>query len=248
MREYIRETDRSVNIQEMLRLEAVTTCVGFDDILDITLKENHPHVDTMIVVTAHSDKATQAVCRKHGAVCVQTDLFQKNGRNFNKGAAINAGFNYFQYHGWRLHLDSDIVLPDNFRRMLFNHTHLDTSCLYGADRSNVVGQDEIKSLVNTQHNGGMFVGAREGQNMGFRFVHNLDGYQPLGYFQLWHSTCQKPYPYSLGTAAHDDLMFASLWPHANRRLIPSLFVYHLCPAPPKVGENWDGKRNQPRIS
>jgi hypothetical protein len=28
---------------------------------------------------------------KHGAITVQTDLFKKNGRNFNKGAAINEG-------------------------------------------------------------------------------------------------------------------------------------------------------------
>src|SRR5580693_7111178 len=77
---------------ESLRLEAVTVCVGFDDLLDLTLGLNHPHLDTLIVVTSHADRATQAVAKKHGAICVQTDLFGKNGRNFNKGAAINAGF------------------------------------------------------------------------------------------------------------------------------------------------------------
>src|SRR6266567_8062496 len=81
------------------RLETVTVSVGFDDLLDVTLGLNHPHLDTLIVVTSHADKATHAVCRKHGAVCVQTDLFTKNGRTFNKGAAINAGFGYFQYSG-----------------------------------------------------------------------------------------------------------------------------------------------------
>lgn len=232
---------------ESLRLEAVTTCVGFDDILDVTLAANHPHLDTMIVVTSHSDTATQAVCRKHGAICVPSDLFEKNGRNFNKGAAINAGFNYYQYHGWRLHIDSDIVLPSNFRRVLFNHTHLETQCLYGADRINVIGRDALNKLPS-QHTEGMFVGPRVGdQNIGFRFVHNLDGYQPLGYFQLWHSTCQKRYPYSRGTAAHDDTMFASLWPLKYRRLLPTAFVYHLCAQQPVVGENWDGNRRHPKL-
>ena len=126
---------------ESLRIEAITTCVGFDDILDITLGLNHPHLDTMIVITSHDDKKTQHVAQKHGAVCVQTDLFKKNGRNFNKGAAINAGMARYQYHGWRLHLDSDIILPDNFRRMLFNHTHLDENCIYGADRIDVIGKE-----------------------------------------------------------------------------------------------------------
>src|SRR5580658_8424827 len=113
------------------RLEAVITCVNFDEILDVTLTNNHPHLDTAIIVTSHADKKTQKVAQKHGATCVQTDLYYKNGRNFNKGAAINAGFNHFHYHGWRLHLDADIALPDNFRRLLFNHTHLDKNCLYG---------------------------------------------------------------------------------------------------------------------
>src|ERR1700726_1301465 len=118
--------------REALRLEAVPICVGFDDFLDVTLSLNHCHLDTMIVVTSHDDRKTQLVARKHGAICVQTDLFKKNGRSFNKGAAVNAGFDHFQYHGWRLHLDADIVLPDNFRRLLFNHSHLDRDAIYGA--------------------------------------------------------------------------------------------------------------------
>src|SRR5207244_10492182 len=50
---------------ESLRLEAVTVCVGFDDILDVTLALNHPHLDTMIVVTSHDDKRTHHVAHKH---------------------------------------------------------------------------------------------------------------------------------------------------------------------------------------
>ena len=46
-------------------------------------------------------------------------------------------------------MDSDICLPDNFRRMLFNHTHLDPSCIYGADRVNIVGQDNVKKAFNS---------------------------------------------------------------------------------------------------
>jgi hypothetical protein len=110
-------------LKDSIRLEAVTTCVGFDDFLDVSLSHNMSQVDTMIVVTSHEDKKTQQVAQKHGAICVQTDLFKKNGRSFNKGAAINAGFGHFQYFGWRLVMDSDIVLPNNFRRILFNQTH-----------------------------------------------------------------------------------------------------------------------------
>lgn len=233
---------------EALRLEMVTVCVGFDDLLDHTLKRNTPHFDHCIVVTSHADRRTQAVARKYGATCVQTDLFRKNGRNFNKGAAINAGFDYFQYHGWRIHMDSDIVVPDNFRRLLFNHSHLEQHCLYGVDRVNVIGHElhEFLKHGDHQHKHRLLLGTDVG-NLGHRLVCNLRGYLPLGFFQLWHSRAQKPYPYSLGTAAHDDMMFSALWPEASRRHLPSAVCYHLCPAPPKVGENWDGHRKQPRL-
>lgn len=236
---------------ENLRLEIVTTCVGFDDILDATLTKNHSHADTYIVVTTHADKKTQKCARKHSAMCVTTDLFFKNGRNFNKGAAINAGFDYFQYFGWRMHLDSDIVLPDNFRRVLFNHSHLETSCIYGADRFNVIGNPAIKKFMNStdnQHKHRLLVGENcHDNNLGHRLDCSLRGYLPLGFFQLWHHSCQKPYPYSLGTAAHDDMMFSALWPEANRRHLPTAICYHLCPSQPIVGQNWDGNRKIARL-
>ncbi len=231
-----------------LRLEAVTVSVGFDDLLDISLQLNHAHLDTMIVVTSHNDKKTQNVCAKHGAFCVPTDLISKNGRNFNKGAAINAGFGYFQYRGWRMHMDSDIALPDNFRRLLFNHTHLDKQAIYGCDRVDVIGTKEIDHLRLTgtvqQHQHRCLMEAPVDRANGARFISTLHGYLPLGYFQLWHSSCQKGYPYSLGSAAHDDTMFSALWPHSHRHILPSGVVYHLCPQKPKWGENWDGRKSQ----
>lgn len=238
---------------EALRIEAVTACVGFDDVLDVTLANNHPNLDTMIVVTSHEDKKTQEVARKHGAICVQTDLFRKNGRRFNKGAALNAGFDRFQYHGWRLHLDSDILLPDNFRRILFNHTHLDENCIYGADRVDVIGLNELDALKGRlqsepQHAWSAFINPAQNRPLSPRYVDPLRGYVPIGFFQLWNAKCQKPYPYSLGTAAHDDVMFAAEWPLSHRRHLPTVVCYHLCAQTPTLGENWDGKRRQPRIT
>ncbi len=234
---------------ESLRLEAVTICVGFDDLLDVSLTLNHPHLDTVIVITSHDDHKTHAVANKHGAICVQTDLFKKNGRFFNKGAAINAGFGRYQYHGWRMHLDADIVLPDNFRRVLFNHTHLDKHAIYGADRVDVIGVDELLRVrsFGPQCSHRAWVGSNHPRPLGFRYVDPLRGYVPIGYFQLWHAGCQKEYPFSLGTASHDDTMFAEQWPHSKRHLLPTAICYHLCAQPPQCGENWDGHRKQPRI-
>jgi hypothetical protein len=240
----------SAHPAEALRLEAVTACVGFDDLLDLTLTANHPHLDTMIVVTSHADRATQKVARKHGAICVQTDLFQKNGRHFNKGAAINAGLSRFQYHGWRMHLDSDIILPDNFRRILFNHTTLDTSCIYGADRVDVIGKAELAALKNASPQAiySFLLNPQVPRAISHRYVDTLRGYIPIGYFQLWNAVTQKDYPWSLGTCQHDDVLFAEQWPATCRRLLPSVITYHLCAQAPAIGENWDGNRRQPRIS
>ena len=234
---------------EALRLEAVTACVGFDDMLDATLTLNHPHLDTMIVVTTHSDHKTQAVAKKHGAICVLSDLFSKNGRHFNKGAALNAGLARVQYHGWRLHLDADIALPDNFRRILFNHTHLDRDCIYGVDRVDVIGLKELAGIRGgaPQHSEGVFVSSQHSRPTSPRYVDTLRGYIPIGFFQLWHAQCAKPYPFSLGTAAHDDVMFAEQWPSSHRRHLPTVFCQHLCSKEPKLGENWDGDRKQERL-
>lgn len=232
---------------DSLRLEGVTVSVGFDDFLDVTLRHNHAHFDTMIVVTSHNDRKTHLCAKKHGATLVQTDLFSKNKRNFNKGAAINAGFNYFQYHGWRMHLDSDIVLPDSFRRMLFNHSHLEHDWLYGADRVNVIGKTHLHDLRRyPQHGHNAFISTHE-QPLSARYVDSLHGWLPLGFFQLWHASCQKPYPYSLGTAAHDDIAFAALWPRHRRQLLPGVIVQHLCAEKPYLGQNWDGKRRMARL-
>jgi glycosyltransferase involved in cell wall biosynthesis len=237
---------------EDLRLECVVTCIGFDDFLDVTLGLNHCHLDTMIVVTDHNDKKTQQVAAKHGAICVQTDLFKKNQRNFNKGAAINSGMARFQYHGWRLHMDADIMLPDSFRRILFNHTELEKCCIYGADRTDVYGMNELKRVrrqrhAQPQHAWGFFIESFIDRFISPRYLDPLRGYVPIGYFQLWHATSQKQYPYSLGSASHDDVMFAEQWARGHRRLLPNLTVGHLVQTPPKLGENWDGRRRQPRL-
>jgi len=231
---------------ELQRIECVTACLGFGDLLDETLTANHAHFDTLVVVTSHEDRETQNVCKKHGALVYQTDLFRKNERSFNKGAAINMGLSLFQYQGWRVHLDADIALPDSFRRMLFNHTHLDPECIYGADRVDIIGPKQWDRVKHrTQHTNNYSVSAGDSP-ISHRYVDGLNGYVPIGYFQLWHASCDKPYPWSKGTAAHDDVLFAAQWPRHKRQLLPSVICHHLCMEPPVVGENWDGKRKQPR--
>lgn len=254
--------DPAPNDCESLRLEGVTVCAGFDDVLEQTLPLNHPHFDTLIVVTSHDDKATQALCRKHSVHCVPTDLMNKDDRAFNKGAMINAGFQYFRFAGWRVHLDVDIVLPDNFRRLLFNHTHLEKDCLYGADRVDVIGMEGLRALregrhqipqhanvtgLSSVHGGAVYADMPSATSA--RYVSPLYGYCPLGAFTLWNALHHKEYPYPSGNAAGDDIRFAALWPEAKRRLLPTVVTYHVNSRPPNYGENWNGPhhRGQPRL-
>jgi glycosyltransferase involved in cell wall biosynthesis len=238
---------------DWLRLEYVTTCVGFDDLLDLTLARNIGQFDTVIVVTSHEDHKTQSCVRKHGATLVLSDLFKKDGRTFNKGAAINDGFNYFRFYGWRCFLDSDILLPAGFRQRLYNHEELVQYCLYGVDRMDVNGKEAIQKLLEShgferQHMHGCLLGATAGE-LSHRYTQQLSGPGVLGYFAMWNASCQKPYPYSLGTAQHDDIAWSNLWPRGQRRHITSSLVYHLHPGnyTPIIGQNWDGNRRMPRL-
>jgi hypothetical protein len=240
---YGKSISQSVYDADALRFEYVTTCVGFDDILDETLRDNIPQVDTAIVVTSHADKRTQRVCQKHGATAVQTDLFFKDNRSFNKGAAVNSGFNYFRFYGMRAHMDVDVLLPAKFRHILFNHTHLDRNHLYGCDRVDILGKSNLAKWRQgrLQHEDRKI--SAEG-NIGHRWVDNIDGYLPLGFCQIYHASNQKPYPFSLGDASHDDLMFSATWPRSNRIHLPTIIVGHLIPNASFVGENWEGRKSK----
>ena len=47
--------------------------------------------------------------------------------------------------------------------------------------------------------------------------------------------------------AHDDVMFAEQWASEHRRHLPTVICQHLCARAPTLGENWEGRRRQPRL-
>lgn len=247
---------REAHPNESLRLEAVCISTNYDELLDETLRDNVPQVDTLIVVTKHDDHKTQAVCKKHCTPCVVTDAFGKDNGKFNKGAALNVGFDHFRFYGWRMVLDTDIILPRKFRHVLFNYTVLDEACIYGADRVNIYTKEELAlarggngtppieldSSIEWKHRSYLLVESPLDRSIGFRVVDPLQGWAPSGYFHLWHASQQKRYPTSLGTAAHDDASFANLWIASCRRLMPEVIVGHLC-TKGEDGDNWNGRVN-----
>ena len=71
----------------MIRVEAVTVCVGYGDILAVTMAENLPLLDSLLVVTSKSDEETKKVCKRHSVPYIATDEFKRDGP-FNKARMI----------------------------------------------------------------------------------------------------------------------------------------------------------------
>lgn len=240
-----------------MKIEAVIVCKDYSDFLEQTLPENVQQLDRIVVVTHSDDKKTQAVCNKYSVHFVTTDAFTEKGHAFNKGAAINVGFDNTQGGEWILHMDSDIVLCRDFRRML-EHAQPNPKNIYGADRINVYGFEnwlKLKPLITSHYQDRWFIdpgfchkkGLPDGAlKLGARVIHKEYGYVPIGFFQLFHSSHGRRYNHFRGSAAGTDIMFPVQWPRENRVLLPDVVVYHLdSELEHRIGTNWKGRKSRP---
>jgi len=234
-----------------LSVEAITVCVGYADFLAATLPENLPVLDEIVVVTTPEDEETRKVCRKHNVFHVLSEDHQRGGP-FNKARLINRALDQIGCDDWVLHLDADIVLPRQFRRLL-DWSHLDERCLYGADRQRVVGWDEWQAFKryvdrwdNHTHEMGWWFHPQ--YPLMSRLISSIHGYTPIGAFQLFHSSeliqynsHQRRYPIKHGDAARTDHQFALQWDRRFRQLLPEVLVLHLESEPGSHGANWCGR-------
>ena len=115
-----------------MKLHCITTCVGYDDFLAHTLPLNIEQVDQMIVVTNHSDNATESLALEHGAYLIKTPGFYSRGAKFNKGSALNDALININ-DGWILLTDADTILPLNFRQII-EYMKLKEDYIYGSAR------------------------------------------------------------------------------------------------------------------
>jgi hypothetical protein len=233
------------------RFEILTTCVGFEDVLALTL----PHTTALFghhaitIVTTPDDRDTQRLCHKFGVRCLPTDEFHRHGAPFDKARAIRYGWMHLRQTGWIIHMDADIVLPPTFHGMLAHHS-LDPSCIYGIDRidCNVDQWREYLAKPELQYEWSCIVKPPSGWRLGARLVHPDFGWVPIGYFQMWHGSTGRRYPDRQGTAEHTDLLHSLQWPHEKRRLIPELLCVHVDVASGKPwGANWAGRKT-PKVT
>ena len=97
-------------------MKAITVCVEYDDLLEITLPRAAPHFDGILVVTSPEDKNTMRLVGRFAREGLRvgiwpTNAFYQNGAGFNKGLALEQGFDILGREGWICVFDADIVMP-----------------------------------------------------------------------------------------------------------------------------------------
>jgi len=218
-------------------MKALTVCVEKDDLLALTLPANAPHFEEVLVVTAPWDAATIGLPEALGLTNVRvftTDAFYRREVDvFNKGAAIEEGFDQLGRDGWIAVVDADTMLPATF-------------WCAGVGESGEVWLGDTNHaaapLFRPYAPGNLYVPRR-------RLCHKLADYRgqvdwsefPLateagfpGFFQLFHGADprlvdRRPW---YGTqwvhAGGCDDDFAQLWPPARQVRLP-IEVLHLGP-------------------
>lgn len=228
-------------------VEAVVVCDNYGDFLAETLPFTMRAVNRLVIVTGKHDKETQRLCAEYDVNCVIGWNHRRGG--FDKAKAINHGLAHLGCQDWLLHIDADIVLPDVFGDWFQNDMSLDEADIYGVDRYNCKSADDWDKLRNEK-----WMHYRQAWRYmvyppphcvpATRVTHgDYDGWVPIGYFQLWHSSAKKRYAVKPGAdMEHTDLLHAVSWPPENRHLIPEFYAVHLS-TDQKTGQNWHGRKS-----
>ena len=196
----------------MLRPRALTVCVDYDDLLAVTLPRAIPYFERILVITSWDDEATASLVRSFGGnvELYQTDAFYAANAVFNKGAAVEEGFDVLGREGWVCVFDADIVMPSRL-----DLSHLDPSCIYAPRRRELRDPSLFNDLLD------------------WTSLPLLRDIKTAGYFQLFHASAPvlriRPW---YGTdwihAGGCDDDFAQKWPSHQRCVLP-FEVLHLGP-------------------
>ena len=235
-----------------MKLEAVVVCVNYSDFLCHTLPYNKQLFDRMVVVTDLKDEKTKKLCEFHNVECVTTDEFYRNSATINKGRGINEGLKILSKSDWVLHLDADIYLPPLTRSILENiEGELDKRGIYSIDRMMCPTYQEWENYINNPillHSGWIFVHTNIFP-MGVRiaeYKNKSEGFNVIGYFQMWHPKTSGiyEYPNEHGAIDRSDVIFSKNWKRGDRHLIPELIGIHLeseALGLTEMGKNWKGR-------
>jgi len=197
-------------------MKGIVVSVEYGDLLAETL----PHVpfEKVLVVTSHEDEETVKVAKRNGAEVFQTNAFYRDGAMFNKGLALEEGFDVLGRDGWIVVFDADIIMPEKM-----DLTGIKPSCLYSPRRRTCHNVSDWKR----QEDWSQFPLVRDQEH--------------AGYFQLFNASdpalMAKPwYGVEWRHAGGCDSEFNQKWPIQHKHWLP-FEVLHLGPD----GQNWCGR-------
>lgn len=198
-----------------MKLEALTICINYSDYL-LCILDNARHFDRWVVVTAENDAATIDVCRRNGIEVIRSRSLLADGSDFNpvshKASAINEGLAALSPDCWALIIDSDILLPRNFRRRV-DGLPLESGFLYGVKGRRVCSDfRRLEALRNLEP-------------WQYSIARNS---RILGYFQLFDLRgSPNRYPVQERDKAefHDDLHFAGSFAAERQYLLPMAVIH-----------------------
>lgn len=204
----------------MPALRGIVICVNYDDLLNITLPRNMRHLSECLVITSSKDERTKRVCAETTSVRVhETEAFYKDGARFNKGAAMEEGFDILGREGWILIWDADTLFPN-----VMSLDNIQIGNLYGPPRRILEDATKWSQLYSFQE-----------------VPLARDKLFP-GYFQLFHADDpivrdHRPwYDTTFIHAGGADGHFQDRWPWEQRIRLP-FEVLHLGPR----DTNWFGR-------
>lgn len=119
-----------------MHITGIVTCVNYMQYLENQLDMWRCTLDNLLVITDFRDGQTQDVCKQFEVKCMITDRFYLDGALFNKGSAINAGYELLDKEtelDWVLFFDADIAPPSNWRMYCLREC-TDFRNLYGCGR------------------------------------------------------------------------------------------------------------------
>jgi len=87
--------------------------------------------------------------------------------------------------------------------------------------------------------------------MGVRIAEYMgEGYEPIGFFQMWNPPASGVYTYpeQHGAADRTDVLHAKKFARGKRQLLPELIAIHLDSEDldlQQMGKNWNGRKTLP---
>lgn len=133
-----------------MRIDAITVCVSYSDLLRKGMNNWKRGLDSLLVVTTPTDIETQQLCVAWDMPTFKTTAFYQDGAVFNKGRAIAEAYERLKPADWVLFFDSDIIPPADWREVVESAVPT-VGNLYGAPRC-----DEKGNLINDGEMPGYF--------------------------------------------------------------------------------------------